>query len=251
MRLLYTANDGRISWTKDYISVKDIPPYAILSHTWQEEQEVTFDDLTNTDNVKVNCAKSKEGYEKIRFCAQQAKRDGLDYFWVDTCCINKDSSAELTEAINSMFRWYQDAERCYVYLPDITIGVADEVAELSQQLKESRWFTRGWTLQELIAPASVEFFSKDQQRLGDKRSLENILHGITGIAVQALRGRHLSNFSVNERMSWADRRETTRAEDAAYCLLGVFGIHMPLIYGEGQDRALNRLRKEITESMKD
>lgn len=135
-----------------------------------------------------------------------------------------------------------------MFLSDVSIGSADGNDQLSRQLKESRWFTRGWTLQELIAPTSVEFFSKEQQRLGDKRSFEKTLNEITGVAIEALRGRPISDFSISERMSWAEKRETICAEDVAYCLLSIFGIHIPLIYGEGQEKAMSRLRKEVKES---
>ncbi|KAF2630885.1 HET-domain-containing protein [Macroventuria anomochaeta] len=248
MRLLYTSSDGRLSSTEDLISGK-IPPYAILSHTWQEGQEVTFDDLKNLDNVEDINAQNKEGYQKLRFCAQQAKRNGLDYFWVDTCCIDKSNSSELQEAINTMFRWYQNAERCYVYLSDVNNNIKDGDGESA--LKQSRWFTRGWTLQELLAPKSVEFFSKEGARLGDKESLKHTIHKITGIPIDALPGWRLSEFSVAERFSWTENRRTTREEDGAYCLLGIFGCHLPLIYGEGKEKALKRLMKEIRESSED
>lgn len=237
------ANDGRLRLTR--FIANNIPSYAILSHTWEaDDQEVTFEDLMN------GVGNSKSGYRKIRFCIEQADRDGLQYFWVDSCCINKSSSAELSEAINSMFRWYRNAAKCYVYLSDVAIGDPNESAHSSQlqyelAFRQSRWFTRGWTLQELLAPASVEFFSREGNRLGDKKSLELQIHEITGIAVQALQGSPLSQFSVSERMSWAAKRETTIEEDQAYCLLGIFDTHLPLIYGEGMEHAFHRLRKEI------
>jgi hypothetical protein len=199
---------------------------------------VTFADLKDMEN-----AQSKEGYRKIRFCAQQAERDGLDYFWVDTCCINKTNSHELQEAINSMFRWYQNAERCYVFLSD----VANDTSEIDSKsaLKQSRWFKRGWTLQELLAPRSVEFFSKHGVRLGDKESLKHTIHEVTGIPIQALLGSSLSKIDVIERMSWSANRTTTFKEDRVYCLLGIFGVFLPLIYGEGEAHAIQRLTEEI------
>jgi hypothetical protein len=241
MRLLHTASDGRFSWTKNYIVEEEIPAYAILSHTWGG-QEVTFNDLKNFDNATESEKQSSEGYQKLRFCAQQAKRDGLDYFWVDTCCIDKSDSSELQESINSMFRWYQRAARCYVYLPDVAQDTLHKDGESAFKL--SRWFTRGWTLQELLAPTSVEFFSREGRRLGDKESLGLTIQKITEIPVDALRGNRLSEFTVSERFSWAKNRQTTRQEDAAYCLLGIFGIYMPLIYGEGKDHAMKRLREK-------
>ena len=220
-----------------------IPRYAILSHTWGvEEDEVTFRDIIQ------GTAKSKAGYSKIKFCGRQAARDKLRYFWVDTCCIDKSSSAELQEAINSMFQWYRDAARCYVYLSDVSsndIPNHQSPQSIWQSFQASRWFTRGWTLQELIAPASIEFFSTEGKLLGNKKSLEQLIHRATGITVQALQGDHLSNFTVSERMSWVEKRETTRREDKAYCLLGIFNVYMPLIYGEGRKNAFKRLHEQI------
>jgi hypothetical protein len=247
MRLLKVEDDNKLSLVEFVGS--DIPPYAILSHTWgADHEEVTYKDVV--DGV----GQSKVGYKKIRFCGKQAIKNGLHYFWVDTCCIDKSSSTELQEAINSMFRWYQEAARCYVYLHDVSFSSPgdDEYSKRwKSSFKRSKWFTRGWTLQELIAPTSVEFFSEEEQRLGDKQSMEQTLYEITGIAIQALRGSPLSQFSVDERMSWAKERQTKREEDAAYSLLGIFDIHMPLIYGERREKALFRLKKEIKESSKE
>jgi hypothetical protein len=242
MRLLQLEDDGGFSLVK--FSGRDFPPYAILSHTWgADHEEVTLKDLEE------GTGKSKAGYRKLTFCANQAKHDNLQFFWVDTCCIDKSSSAELQEAIDSMFRWYQNAARCYVYLSDVSVdgSVGDHgIPQLWEPaFKRSKWFTRGWTLQELIAPTSVEFFSQEGRQLGNKRSLERSIHNITGIAVTALRGRPLSSFSVDKRMSWAEKRQTKLEEDAAYALLGIFDIHMPLLYGEGQQKAFKRLRGEI------
>ncbi|KAF2820926.1 HET-domain-containing protein [Ophiobolus disseminans] len=248
MRLLRLKDNGEFSLAEYIDNV--IPRYAILSHTWgADHEEVTFKDLAE------GTGKSKAGYSKIQFCANQAAKDRLQFFWVDTCCIDKSSSAELSEAINSMFRWYQDAARCYVYLSDVSVSGSIEDNEFSRRwkpaFKKSRWFTRGWTLQELIAPKSVEFFSKEEQRLGDKQSMEQTLHEITRIAIQALQGKPLPQFTVDERMSWAEKRHTKREEDAAYSLLGIFDIHMPLLYGERREKALLRLKKMINESMKE
>ena len=159
MRLLKLEDNGEFSLI-EFVG-NETPRYAILSHTWgADNEEATFKDLLE------GTSKSKAGYEKIRFCKEQAANDGLQYFWVDTCCIDKSSSAELTEAINSMFRWYQDAAKCYVYLSDVLVSGSAGDNQFSHKwkvaFKKSRWFTRGWTLQELIAPASVEFFSKDE-----------------------------------------------------------------------------------------
>ncbi|KAH0559610.1 hypothetical protein GP486_003875 [Trichoglossum hirsutum] len=249
MRLLKLRDDNELSL--DEFVGDSIPPYAILSHTWgADDEEVTFKDLVE------GTGKIKAGYKKIQFCTTQAANDGLQFSWVDTCCIDKSSSMELSEAINSMFRWYHNAAKCYVYLSDVSIGgfVGNDPSSLQtwkSVFQHSRWFTRGWTLQELIAPTAVEFFSVEGERLGDRNSMVQEIHGITRISIQALQGTLLSRFSVNERMSWAARRETKREEDAAYSLLGIFGVHMPLIYGEGRKKAFIRLRKEIEESLKD
>lgn len=239
MRLLSTNPNGGFSLTS--FTGKNTPSYAILSHTWEDDdQEVLFHDLKNA------LGSSKRGYRKIQFCSEQAKKDKLQYFWVDSCCIDKTSSTELQTAINSMFRWYQDAAKCYVYLSDVSAGADFRSSDVLWQgaFSKSRWFTRGWTLQELLAPRSVEFFSQEGKRLGDKESLQQQIHEITGIAVKALQG-DLSQFSDDERRMWAAKRETTVEEDHVYCLLGIFQVYLPLIYGEGKDHAFRRLQDEI------
>ncbi|KUJ15376.1 HET-domain-containing protein [Mollisia scopiformis] len=245
MRLLQFNNDGAFSLTEFFES--DIPKYAILSHRWGPE-EVTLADLKNGNGKKM------AGYGKIQFCGEQAKRDGLQYFWVDTCCIDKSNSTELAEAINSMFRWYRDATKCYVYLPDVSRPRTDSANGFNEPwestFRKSEWFRRGWTLQELIAPASVDFFCKEEELLGNKVSLERHICEVTGIPATALRGSQLSVFSVAERMSWAASRETFRQEDKAYSLLGIFDVNMPLIYSEGKDKAMKRLREEIDKASK-
>jgi hypothetical protein len=245
MRLLQCDNNGDLSLTEFFESA--IPKYAILSHRWGSE-EATFKDLAD------GTSKNKAGYGKIQFCGEQARRDKLHYFWVDTCCIDKSNSTELAEAINSMFRWYRDATKCYVYLPDVSRPRTDSADGSNKAwestFRKSEWFTRGWTLQELVAPASVDFFSKEGELLGNKASLERHICERTGIPVNALRGSSLSDFSVAERMSWAASRETYRQEDKAYSLLGIFDVNMPLIYSEGKDKAMNRLREEIDKASK-
>jgi hypothetical protein len=226
----------------------DIPPYAILSHTWSEGKEVTYDDLvTGMD-------KNKAAYAKLCFCRERAAKDGLNYFWVDTCCIDKRDNNELSTALNSMFRWYQRATKCYVYLSDV--HVLDEVPDAQafritweDAFRRSRWFTRGWTLQELLAPASVEFFSANGKQLGSKITLEREINEITQIPIRALQNYDLREFKVDERMSWVTGRKTTVEEDMAYCLLGIFGVFLPLIYGEGEEHALKRLKAEVQQHL--
>jgi hypothetical protein len=243
MRLLERDSHGDFSLTKDLAN--DIPAYAILSHTWgDDDQEVTYEDLVE------GSGKSKAGYRKIRFCDEQATRDGIRYFWVDTCCIDKTDAVELQKSINSMFRWYKNAAKCYVYLSDVSIPEDnDSNLAVESVFRAARWFTRGWTLQELLAPSSVEFFSADYKRLGDKLSLERLIHEITGIPVEALQGSDLTKFSVDERVSWVTKRETKHEEDLAYSLFGFFGIFLPLLYGEGRENAFRRLREEVNRSV--
>jgi hypothetical protein len=245
MRLLqYDNRDGVI--LTEFVE-NDIPKYAILSHRWGQE-EVTYKDIID------GTGEMKAGYGKLRFCGEQAKRDCLQHFWVDTCCIDKSDSTELAEAINSMFSWYRNASKCYVYLPDVERSKSGldtgSGGPWKSTFRKSQWFNRGWTLQELIAPTSVEFFSREGERLGNKVSLEQDICEITGIPIKALRGGPLSDFSIAERMSWAASRETYRQEDKAYALLGIFDIKMPLIYSEGKERAMRRLREEIEKNVK-
>jgi hypothetical protein len=244
MRLLKRCVNGSFSLTT--FTTSNVPRYAVLSHTWDaDSQEVTYQEITR------GTGSSKTGYRKIEFCADQAEEDGLEYFWVDSCCIDKSNSSELTEAINSMYRWYFEAAKCYVYLSDVSTDYqhGSSQHQWDQAFSQSYWFQRGWTLQELLAPSSVEFFSRDGQRLGDKGTLESQISQVTGIASQALRGAPMSQFSVEERMSWAADRQTTKEEDKAYSLLGIFEVHMPLIYGEGQRNSFRRLREEIEKSL--
>ncbi|PSN59261.1 WD40 repeat-like protein [Corynespora cassiicola Philippines] len=243
MRLLQHSGTDAYQFTKLFTNDRAIPPYAILSHTWGADgDEVTYDDLI-TDN-----GTHKPGHEKIRFCAEQARQDGLKHFWIDSCCINQEDKAELSKAINSMFTWYRRAERCYVYLSDVSTAkrkLDGDTCEWEAAFRRSKWFTRGWTLQELIAPRIVEFFSRQCKCLGNKDLLRQQIHEITNIPVAALQGELLSQFSVNDRLSWVQHRETKREEDKAYSLVGIFGVYMSPIYGEGIGRAYGRLQDEI------
>jgi hypothetical protein len=245
MHLLECTDGDEFVLTKNLTGDNEIPPYAILSHTWTDDDEVTFHDIKNRTGT------SKKGYNKIRFCAQQAKRDGLRYFWVDTCCIDKSNQVALQDAINSMFRWYQNAKECYVYLSDVSTNKRKICEESSMHtwetaFRHSRWFSRGWTLQELLAPRLVTFFSCEGNKLGNKITLERQIYEVTGIAIRALQGTPLCEFSVEERFSWTSSRHTTYKEDKAYSLFGMFDICMPLLYGEGEEKAFRRLRAEIS-----
>jgi hypothetical protein len=278
----------------EYFLGNRVPPYAILSHTWGDG-EATFQDWQD-----LRKASQKTGFAKIKSACAQAQADGLGYIWVDTNCIDKSSSAELSEAINSMFAWYKNSRICYVYLadvedPDDVAGnFGDETEELEWEdgpesqnaiedrkkarfkdsLRKSRWFTRGWTLQELLAPRSIRFFTQDWKPIsigprqhsqlgqidlnpkryrggGGQYPLLRLVSGITGIRLDVLcYPENVVSCSNGEKMSWIAGRETTREEDVAYCLLGIFDINMPLLYGEGR-KAFTRLQEEIIKQSTD
>ncbi|TQS32349.1 hypothetical protein Golomagni_07336, partial [Golovinomyces magnicellulatus] len=226
MRLIKTD-----SVTIEEFFPSDVPDYAILSHRWGKEEVSLQEFETVTSAIK-----AKEGYKKIASFCHRAKADGYEHVWVDTCCIDKTSSAELSESINSMYLWYYRASRCYAYLSDIAA---------KSNIHLSEWFMRGWTLQELIAPEEVYFVNKDWTDLGTKSTLQQVISIHTGIPQDILTGvAEIESASVAQRMSWAAKRKTTRLEDTAYCLMGLFGINMPLLYGEGE-QAFLRLQQEI------
>ncbi|KAK5628873.1 hypothetical protein RRF57_004588 [Xylaria bambusicola] len=218
---------------KEFISHKQTPPYAILSHTWGDE-EVSFREWQYEPMRDI---REKGGFRKIDFCCKQAADDGLEWVWIDTCCIDKSSSAELSEAINSMFQWYKNAAVCYAFLYDVANDSEFDLAD-------TRCVNRGWTLQELIAPREVIFYSKDWQVLGTRSKLSEHIAKVTRINEPFLTGRSLDKASIAQRMSWAAKRTTSREEDEAYCLLGIFNVNMPLIYGEGR-KAFRRLQDTI------
>ncbi|KAK0634270.1 heterokaryon incompatibility protein-domain-containing protein [Bombardia bombarda] len=212
-----------------------IPGYVILSHTW-DDGEVTFQDMATTTRPI-----PKKGYRKVIETCFLARQMGIGYVWVDTCCIDKTSSAELTESINSMFRWYKNALVCVAHLADLEASV-----ELKDGIAKCRWSTRGWTLQELIAPQIIIFYDKNWCERGSKDDFCEELSAATQVPESVLLDPDLiSKYSIAQRMSWASERATTRTEDMAYCLFGIFEVNMPLIYGEGGTRAFQRLQKEI------
>ncbi|KAL6793696.1 hypothetical protein GGI42DRAFT_142054 [Trichoderma sp. SZMC 28013] len=230
---------------KDF-SHENIPPYAILSHTWGDDSE----ELTLQDVASGNIDKLGVGSIKLRGCCKQAQKDELEYAWIDTCCIDKTNSVELSEAINSMFRWYNCASVCYAYLSDVPED--DNPSERGSKFRSSRWFQRGWTLQELLAPKVLRFFNTKWEFIGTKGTISNVIKDITRVPRQFLLGvTGLHVASVAQRMSWAAQRETKRPEDLAYCLLGIFGIAMSMIYGEGGEQAFIRLQEQIMKSMRD
>ncbi|KAK5110490.1 hypothetical protein LTR85_001019 [Meristemomyces frigidus] len=247
MRLLKRNDTGGVTFTKDLSHVElSRFNYAILSHTWgSEEEEVIYEDALTGEGT----SKPGSGSEKIRFCIQQTVQDGLEYFWVDTCCINKKDDAELSKSLRSMFRWYAGANRCYAFLTDVPQG--DVLGtEWMHTFRLSRWFRRGWTLQELIAPSALEFYSRNGKRLGSKATLKLQIAEITGIPVKALSGRDLANFTMQERRQWQEGRQTREPEDLVHSLLGLLDISVPVLYGEGVVKAQQRLDNEISTAQK-
>jgi hypothetical protein len=271
-----------------------MPPYAILSHTWGSD-EVSFQDwqvvadfpalleasrpfsehlgvmdaFTTLQQAKVTAITGRAGYQKIlEFCRAVHACSPINWTserpcwaWVDTCCIDKTSSAELSEAINSMFKWYAQSDMCLVYLPDVPAHSQQDPAHPDLQFRTSRWFSRGWTLQELLAPSVLRFYSQDWNPIGwvfksphfrpreafrrDPGTLIPTLVQVTGIPVDVISGRlSVGEVAVSAKMSWVSKRRTTRIEDMAYCMLGLLGVHMPLLYGEGH-QAFTRLQEEI------
>lgn len=234
MRLINTSTFTQVEFDGD----DSIPPYAILSHTWGEH-EVSFRDYQDQ-----GYAQSLAGFQKIDNVCRLASARHLDWVWIDTCCIDKSSSAELSESINSMFTWYQKATVCFAYLVDLPSGLTAST-DGDNHFERCRWFTRGFTLQELIAPRRVIFYGCNWDVYGEKDELAERISGITSIDVGTLRGKtSLDHLSIAKRMSWAARRRTKRIEDVAYCLIGIFGVNMPLLYGEGE-KAFTRLQEEI------
>ncbi|KAG5765633.1 hypothetical protein H9Q72_006319 [Fusarium xylarioides] len=220
-----------------------IPTYAILSHVWTSE-EVSLQQMSGLSPLP----EDSKGYRKIVDFCTKAKAEGFEYGWIDTCCIDKTSSAELSEAINSMFQWYRKSAACYVYLNDVSSAENPRLAD--SRFRKSRWFTRGWTLQELLAPHEVIFLADDWREIGTKASLSATISDISKIDVATLVKQTWSHVSVAGIMSWASMRQTTRLEDQAYSLMGLFDVNMPLIYGEGP-KAFYRLQVEIMKATND
>ena len=243
---------------KDFDS-REWPKYAILSHRWGDG-EVSYKEM------RKGTAPAGPGLTKIeRFCKLAATRD-LEWAWIDTCCIDKGSSAELSEAINSMFKWYQNCFECYVHLGDVEYS-PEEMSlmkawgneywsagcwpRLESKFGKSSWFSRGWTLQELVAPnkSRTFFFDASWNMICNLPPIVNDVSRVTGIQAKYLTNTSgsppIASASVAKRMSWASRREASREEDMAYCLLGIFDINMPLLYGEGGEKAFFRLQVEI------
>ncbi|RDX43433.1 HET-domain-containing protein [Lentinus brumalis] len=237
---------------KYFVSPESVGGYAILSHVWNEVEQSHQD----IQALRILCAQTGQNprdlaSDKIRHCCELAERHGYLWVWIDTCCIDKTSSAELSEAINSMFRYYALADVCYAYLEDVpsSTSVRGELrlrpCADRDPFVRSRWHSRGWTLQELLAPRLLLFVSGSWDILGSKADKAEILERRSGIPAAVLRfERGIADVSIAQRMAWAAERRTTRAEDEAYCLMGIFGVNIPIVYGEGR-AAFQRLQEEI------
>ncbi|KAK4952425.1 hypothetical protein LTR10_009231 [Elasticomyces elasticus] len=234
---VYTRLLERVKWEK--LDADNAGHYAILSHTWSKEDsdEVSFSEWKDGSDV----VKAKPGYSKIVEACKLAKDQGWRYIWVDTCCIEKGNLVDLTEAINSMFEWYANAGICYALLSDVST-----LRDVQVQMRASEWFKRGWTLQELLAPEKVDFYTSDWKFLGTRSVLADGLARITGIDRAVLdRSKLLSECSAAQKFSWAAERITTKPADLAYSLLGIVGVRMQLDYGEGTEAAFRRLQEGV------
>lgn len=222
----------------EYADEREAPRYGILSHRWQTG-EVSYGDMISGN------AGCRASFSKMQQFCRQCAQDGLSLAWIDTCCIDKSSSAELSEAINSMYRWYQNAFKCYVYLSDVVaLDRMRPGANKGREAANSEWFERGWTLQELIAPSTLQLYDQNWHLIGTKQELSSMISEITRIPGDVLHGEDPRNYCIAQRMSWAARRKTTRIEDQAYSLMGLFNVNMPMLYGEGE-KAFIRLQEEI------
>ena len=248
MRLLNTTT-GRFLWVEDPREV----PYAILSHVWSKDprKEMTYQQVESLSVDPRDPIHHPSFSVKIRSFCKAAKDHGFEFGWADSCCIDKTSSSELSEAVTSMYEWYRNADMCFAYLHDVDIGRDADIEERNQELCRSQWFQRGWTLQELLAPSILLFFSKSWEVIGSKQASATHIANITNIHRDILTfKRSLDEVSVACRMSWAASRKTKREEDEAYCLMGIFGVSIPIIYGEGR-YAFVRLQEEIIRTVPD
>ncbi|OTB13577.1 hypothetical protein K445DRAFT_319796 [Daldinia sp. EC12] len=225
--------------------------YAVLSHTWGSD-EILFHEIQG-DRAPLQ---DRAGWKKLTSFCKTALIYGFRHAWMDTCCIDKRNSADVSEAINSMYTYYYDSDACFIYLEDVhksadeatnSSGTAEATRDqLLERVRTTRWIRRGWTLQEFIAPKRRYFFTSDWYKIEDGDDLLDILASSTRIDKNLLKDRDLlHNFCIAERMNWASGRETTRVEDVAYCLMGIFKVNMPVLYGEGADNAFKRLQREI------
>jgi len=266
---------------KYFVDIDDCPDYAALSHRWgATEDELTFQEIEHITERTLQ----KLGWQKLVRSCEAAKNLKCDWVWIDTCCIDKKSNAELQEAINSMWNVYSKAAVCMAYLNDVqyspmvdedgfnsTMATDLDILDgqafpnwlVEQSFESSQWFTRGWTLQELLAPRNVVFFAPDWRPFGTRNGLSQMIAHISEIPAETLhfenqsttsqsanrmrqRANYIRGYSTATKLSWAAKRRTKRIEDQAYSLLGLFNIQMPLLYGEGRT-AFERLQKQLLE----
>jgi len=246
-------NGESVDHDKSVLEFSDdkVEMYAILSHRWVEGKEVDYREMVKLAKMPLeerHKIRHRDGYQKILQSCEQAQKDGYKWLWVDTCCINKGSSAELSEAINSMYRWYENTKVCYTYLHNVPCSSFPTSSDFNGW---PEWFSRGWTLQELIAPSKIQFFNKDWRSLGCKKMLAPILEAITGIPGHILiHGLHGNRPCVAQIMSWVANRTTMRVEDRAYLLMGLLDVNMPMLYGEGK-KAFHHLQLKIIRASND
>ncbi|KAK2606198.1 hypothetical protein QQS21_003369 [Conoideocrella luteorostrata] len=272
MRLLKTCGYGLV---EAHDLPDTFPQYAILSHTWiSPKDEITYQDMKNRKEDIENDIYKQKGWSKLRAYCDRAAKDGWEWAWMDTCCIDKTNPADTQEAINAMFRWYQNAGICYAYLEDVNFLKAFSLSDLGSDeepdevagsenvacfgnaahaaikpiFTRAKWFSRGWTLQELLAPNYLVFVDQEWRRIGCREDWAAEIRESSRIEARHLTGfnpRDFRSCSIAMRLSWASRRKTTVEEDETYSLVGLFAISLPLIYGEGRLRAFNRLQREL------
>ncbi|KAI6144700.1 hypothetical protein BKA82DRAFT_2370809 [Pisolithus tinctorius] len=230
--------------TQQLEDINERCPYAILSHAWRIGETLHFHEI-GTESVRI-----QPGYEKVEMCCELARQDGLDYVWIDTCCADANTSAGQTEKAISAYTWYQQAQVCYTYLDDVDGN--EDPREGHSTFRRSRWFKRTWTIQELLAPKHVFFFAKDWTMIGTKAGLSSVISSTTGIHKDALEyPERIPCFSIATRMSWAKGRTSTKEEDKVYALMGLFGVNLPILYGEGETKTFLKLQSEIMKTTDD
>ncbi|KAF5371729.1 hypothetical protein D9758_003400 [Tetrapyrgos nigripes] len=232
--------DTRTCKLVDFTENEHIPAYAILSHRWFRDQEVQYEDFLELQPE----TRKKLGYRRIRGACKQAFLDGHNYIWIDTCCINQNNADEVSRNINSMYFYYHNSTVCYAYLVDVYTPKYKHESSQAGLWSHSKWFTRGWSLQELLAPRKVVFFNADWELIGDKAQLKYSISRLTGIPRSVLDGSSpIEDVNIEERMTWCAGRQTTKPPDLAYCLLGILGVFMVPDYTEDARTAFQRLQR--------
>ncbi|THU88358.1 HET-domain-containing protein [Dendrothele bispora CBS 962.96] len=238
-RLIFTQS-GRLA---DFSGLQT-PPYAIISHRWLLNQEVSLQEYRIIQHKPE--LKKRLGYRKIQEACKKAQ-DKYKYIWIDTCCIDQSNRNEVAQNVKSMYSYYRNSEVCYVYLADVQ--VQEKFSQTKRALLRSQWFQRGWTLQELVAPREVLFFDSNWKLIGTKDDLSRAIANLTGIPCSVLEGSTpVHDVDIRTRMSWCAGRKTTEPADLAYCLLGILGVVMDPDYTEDVQSAFKRLQKALIHS---